>query len=113
MSRQDDALYSFHRHLNKPFSGPDELLVHALGLMAEPLKLDQVCYFRWRSRESVLSLDTVWRAGSILEAEEEIYLKSGSPLFSSLQEKTVHISRDLGYPAMYMPLNWKGGSVSA
>ncbi|NLO90404.1 MAG: hypothetical protein GX410_00240, partial [Elusimicrobia bacterium] len=113
MPRQDDALYSFHRQLNKPFTGPDELLVHALGLIAEHLKLDQVCYFRWRERESVLSLDTVWRADNILEAEEEIYLKTGAPLLSALQNRAVHVSRDLGYPAMYMPLSWRGGSVSA
>lgn len=113
MSRQDDSLYSFHRQLNKPFAGPDELLVHALGLMAERLKLDQVCYFRWKPADTVLSLNTVWRADAILEAEEEIYLKSGAPLLAALKDMTVHVSRDLGYPAMYMPLNWKGASVSA
>lgn|GEM_PF-347754 len=109
MALPTELLYRYHKELNQPFADSRELLVRALDLMAGQLKLDQVCFFDWTPDESLLSQRLVWRAGAAMDMEEDIAVAGGSPLRAVLEHGGVYVSQNLNYPALYIPVQWKGG----
>ncbi|MFA6582750.1 MAG: sensor domain-containing diguanylate cyclase [Elusimicrobiaceae bacterium] len=106
LEQSTQILYEFHKELNSSIEGPRELLSKGLSTIARHLKLDQIFYFQWEPKSSVLSLQLVWRGDYCMELEEEIYVPDNSPLLSVLTMGGIHISQNLNYPAMYVPLKW-------
>lgn len=106
LEQSTQVLYEFHKELSRPADSPGELLAVGLDIIARYLKLDQIFYFDWDPKSSVLSLATVWRDGHCMELEEDIFVPDNAPLLSVLTMGGVHVSQDLNYPAMYVPLRW-------
>ncbi|MDD4004077.1 MAG: sensor domain-containing diguanylate cyclase [Elusimicrobiaceae bacterium] len=107
LEQSTQVLYEFYKELNHPVDSPGELLSLGLDIIARYMKLDQVFYFEWEPKSSVLSLGMVWRDGHSMELEEDIYVPDNAPLLSVLTLGGVHVSQDLNYPAMYVPLRWQ------
>jgi diguanylate cyclase (GGDEF)-like protein len=107
MSQPTELLYKYHKEINQPFPDSRALLSRALELMAQHLKLDQVCFFAWEPMESLLSLQLVWRGGACMDLEEDIAVADDSPLRTVLESGGVYVSQNLNYPAIYVPVRWQ------
>lgn len=101
-----DFLYKFHKHLNKPYSSLRDLTDEALILMSKELSADKIYFFNWYPHDEILSLDMLCSEGICLPLQEEIYLNKKSTLRKNLSVNTPYVSKSLGYPAMYIELEW-------
>ncbi len=113
MNQSTELLYRFHKELNQSFRDPQELLSRGLEMIAHHLKLDQISFFEWLPLESILAQRLVWRGEVTMDIEEEIHVPEQSPLRSVLQGTGVYLSQDLAYPALYVPVQWKGLSKNS
>ena len=107
MNQPTELLYKYHKEINQPFTDSRALLARGLELMAQHLKLDQICFFGWEPLESLLSLQLVWRGGACMDLEEDIAVADASPLRTVLESGGVYVSQNLNYPAIYVPVQWQ------
>lgn len=101
-----DFLYKFHKHLNKPYSGLKDLIEDALILMSKELDVNKIYFFNWYLHDEILSLETLCSDGVCLPLQEEIYLNKKSTLRKNLTVRTPYVSKVLGYPTMYIEVEW-------
>ncbi|MFH1724087.1 MAG: diguanylate cyclase [Elusimicrobiota bacterium] len=109
-SRVRESLYGFHKELNRPFSGEEQLLERALRLIAERVRADRISTFHLAPGDEKLSLQFCLHFGQWLEMDEEIHLAETSPLRRLVRGRTRHLSYTTPHAVLYVPLRWASGS---
>ncbi len=109
-AKTTEWLYGFHRLLNRPFTGPEELLSRALRLIEEKIPVDRISMFTFRPRENDLALQYCQTRGLWLEMDGEIHLTEFSPLWRLLRGNKRSLSYRLPHPLLYVPLRWPPGA---
>jgi diguanylate cyclase (GGDEF)-like protein len=104
-----DALYRFHKELNRPFAGPDEMLERAIELMSEQLDVERISIFEFDARRQELMLTFARHRDLWLEVDEEIHLTEFSPLWRLAQGGKKYLSYTKPYALLYVPLRWPLG----
>lgn len=109
----NQALYLFHKALNRPFSGSEDLMVHALGLIIRQLPVDRLCAFSCAGGERTLRLEFCLDRGRWIEVDEEIHLDDAAPLWRLAEGERRHLAFASPHPVLYVPLRWEGSRPGA
>ncbi|MFH2204261.1 MAG: sensor domain-containing diguanylate cyclase [Elusimicrobiota bacterium] len=112
MRKQQEELYRFHKELNRPFSGPEELLSRGLRCIAELLRVDRISLFDYRPESRELARRCCLNRDLWLEMGEEIYLPEGSDLHKLAVGRAAYVGFVKPHPILYLPLCWPPGKES-
>lgn len=106
MKPSRDLLYRFHKELNRPFSGPEDLLEVALALIGRSVRSDVIDAFLFKPRGQELVLKRRLVGGRPAEAEEKIHLAEGGPLWRLVHGRARPLAFSGPRPLLYVPLRW-------
>ncbi|MEE8424829.1 MAG: sensor domain-containing diguanylate cyclase, partial [Elusimicrobiota bacterium] len=107
--QRQDALYRFHKELNAPFTGPEELLSRALRQMADLLRLDRISVLTYNGEARELSRQYCLHRDLWLEMGEEIFLAEESDLAQLVAGRKLYLNSRKPHPMLYVPLRWPQG----
>ncbi|MBI4345335.1 MAG: diguanylate cyclase [Elusimicrobia bacterium] len=99
-----EALYRFHRALNRPFASEEDLIAAALAEIGGLLPSDRLSCFLRHPRDLVLEHKLSLREGMRQELEEEIHLIESSPIAQLLEGRRQQLAYRSPHPILYVPL---------
>src|SRR3972149_8931496 len=99
-----EALYRFHKELNRPFSTTAALVARGLELMSKNLTVDRLSAFLFHPKNMILTLQQCLSDGISLEMDEEIHILEPSPLAHLLEGRRESLAYARPHPILYVPL---------
>ncbi len=100
-------LYDFYRKMSKRFYSLDDLLRHALPIMAEYLDAQRISFFNWEEDKSIISLQSTSLNGENFELQENIFVDKDSPEIAKFLQDGLMDSPTLDYPVIYALVKWR------
>lgn len=106
-----DTAYSFHKKLNGNFANTEGLLTFALPVLCKIMRADRIYFFNLNETQSMMSLSLMCKDGLTMDMQENISLLNKPQYIEMLINDGIADSDDLSYPAVYVLLRWRTGSV--
>jgi diguanylate cyclase (GGDEF)-like protein len=105
------SLYLFHKELNRPFPGIDEMLACGLERVSQMLKAERLAVLARGSPEEALRVEFCLDRGRRIGIGERLRPAASAALRRILEGAGRHLAFEAPHPLLYAPLRW-GGSRS-
>jgi diguanylate cyclase (GGDEF)-like protein len=105
--KRTSLFYDFYQGLLDRFTTIDGLMAHALPLIAQYLDADNIFFFNWDEKNSVISQRLMCENGKCYYLQEDIYIDDKSPEILKFLQDGIGDSPTLDYPAVYSLLAWR------
>jgi diguanylate cyclase (GGDEF)-like protein len=113
LSAYERLLRGLHKSLTIPYGSVEDMLEAGFEYMVSRLHLERIGLFRWDEKTSCMHSTYAFHANMLMEAEDDILVDSGSPLWPLIKDaKPVVMSSKSPWVA-YVPLMEHGRCTGA